>query len=146
VRRLHNQGNFSAAARAFNLYNKAKVNGVETELPGLVSRRMMEAAIYLKPVEGTPTVSMAQAVTPESSLAKSPTNLSGLAVVGAGAVTALSTAKVQVLPQASSAVNTVVETSHSMNIEPLILLSILLIGLGVYIMYTRFKTRSGGWS
>ena len=44
VARLHNRGAYSEAAQAFALWNKA---GQEV-LPGLVKRRALEAALYLK--------------------------------------------------------------------------------------------------
>lgn len=50
ARRKHNEGDKAGAAEAFKLWNKARVNGVLTVLPGLVTRRAREAALYLTPV------------------------------------------------------------------------------------------------
>jgi lysozyme len=48
VARLHNSGDFTAAARAFGLWNKATASdGVKRELRGLTRRRAAEAALYL---------------------------------------------------------------------------------------------------
>lgn len=47
VRRLHNAGDHAGAARAFNLWIKARVKGKLVVLRGLVKRRGAEAAIYL---------------------------------------------------------------------------------------------------
>lgn len=86
----HNRGDHQAAARAFALWNKAKVNGVLTVLPGLVSRRAREAALYLTPdADAMPSPPMPQAVAPESSLARSPIASSGAITAGTGIITAL---------------------------------------------------------
>lgn len=49
VLRCHNAGDFDAAARAFSLWNKARVGGVLQPVRGLIRRRAAEAALYLKP-------------------------------------------------------------------------------------------------
>lgn len=49
VLRLHNKGKFIDASRAFNLFNKARVNNVLTVVRGLVIRRAKESALYLEP-------------------------------------------------------------------------------------------------
>jgi hypothetical protein len=69
--RPQNRGDHAAAARAFGLWNKARVNGKLTELRGLTSRRAAEAALYLRPSDGKPAP-MPQAVAPESRIAASP--------------------------------------------------------------------------
>jgi lysozyme len=48
VRRMHNAGNFPAAADAFLLWDKEHENGALVEVPGLLARRKQEAAMYLK--------------------------------------------------------------------------------------------------
>ncbi|MGL5721250.1 MAG: lysozyme [Brevinema sp.] len=42
------EGNISEAVRKFNLYTKARVNGVMKDLPGLVSRRKEEAELFMR--------------------------------------------------------------------------------------------------
>lgn len=49
VLRAHVVKSFKIAADAFALWNKAKVNGRLTELPGLTRRRAEEARLYRKP-------------------------------------------------------------------------------------------------
>ncbi len=46
VMRQHKAGQYAAAAAAFALWNKATVDGQLQVLPGLVSRRAAEAALY----------------------------------------------------------------------------------------------------
>lgn len=44
-----NRGDYSDAALSFMLYNKARVNGVLTEIKGLTRRRVAEKQLFLKP-------------------------------------------------------------------------------------------------
>ena len=83
--RQHNAGNAQAAARAFGLWNKARVGGQLVELPGLTARRAREAALYLTP-DADAQPRMPQAVEAESSLARSPIAQAGAVIVGAPVV------------------------------------------------------------
>ncbi len=47
--RLLNQGDYKGAAGQFGRWVYATVNGVKTELPGLVKRRAAEAKLFLRP-------------------------------------------------------------------------------------------------
>lgn len=47
VLKFHNAGNFQAAAVAFGLWNKARVDGVLQPVKGLTNRRSREAELYL---------------------------------------------------------------------------------------------------
>lgn len=47
VMRFHKAGDYGGAARAFALWNKAKVNGTLMPLRGLTRRRAEEARLYL---------------------------------------------------------------------------------------------------
>ena len=47
VLKFHNTGDFQAAATAFGLYNKARVDGVLQPVKGLTNRRAREAELYL---------------------------------------------------------------------------------------------------
>ena len=58
--RLHNAGDYPGAAAQFLLWDKAHVNGVLTEVPGLLNRRQREASIYINDDVPLP-VSVAQA-------------------------------------------------------------------------------------
>ena len=46
VLKLHNSGDFAGAAKAFQMWNKAKVNGVLQPVAGLTNRRIDEANLY----------------------------------------------------------------------------------------------------
>jgi lysozyme len=54
VRRLHNAGEFPAAAGAFLLWDKAHVDGQLVTLPGLLNRRRAEEALYLTGLQLAP--------------------------------------------------------------------------------------------
>lgn len=67
VVKAHNKSDFAAAASAFNLWTKATVKGKKVVLPGLVSRRAREAALYLMAVSEehrTPAAQMVEEPTP----------------------------------------------------------------------------------
>ena len=93
IMRAHNAGNFQAAGRAFNLYiqavNPATGKFYDPPLKGLISRRARESALYLTPEPDDYRQPMPQAITPESSLARSPIANSGAVTAGAGVVTAV---------------------------------------------------------
>lgn len=89
VLRLHNAGNAVGAARAFALWNKAKVGGVLTVLNGLTARRAAEAALYLHPDPQAWREPMAQAVEPEQAPLASRRMLTGGATVGLGVIGAM---------------------------------------------------------
>lgn len=86
VLRLHNAGDTLGAARAFRMWNKAKVGGQLQELPGLTRRRLAEEALYLTPASVFQEQAMPQAVAPEKSAATSKTILTtaaaGVSVTG----------------------------------------------------------------
>jgi lysozyme len=77
VLRCINKGNKTGAARAFDMWTK----GGGRVLPGLVSRRKREAALFLKPVEKPDEPYMPQAVEPEAP----PTGAATTATVAGGA-------------------------------------------------------------
>ena len=86
--RQHNAGQHEAAARAICLWDKARVNGVLTTLPGLTARRAREQALYLTPDDPRPEP-MPQAVEAESSIATSPIARGGAVAAGAGVLEGL---------------------------------------------------------
>lgn len=146
VRRQHNAGNSQAAARAFALLNKARVRGVLQPLPGLTARRAAEAALYLRPDDGGPTLRMPQAVQAESSLAKSPIASSGAIAAGTGVVSIIGQAGDQI-----GTVGTAVKTAKSAVVETLgvpeaAFLPLVLIAAGGVAVYWRWKQRRGGWA
>lgn len=86
--RQHNAGQHQAAARAIELWDKARVGGVLQSLPGLTARRAKERALYLTPDEPV-TQAMPQAVESESKMTASPINKGGAVAVGAGVLEGL---------------------------------------------------------
>jgi lysozyme len=65
VLKRHNAGDTAAASRAFGMWNKATVDGKKVVMPGLVSRRAREAALYLKAAKAADRTPMPQAVADE---------------------------------------------------------------------------------
>ncbi len=93
VLRLHNAGDFAAAARAFSLWNKARVGGKLQVLAGLTARRAAEAALYLQPDEQDWRQPMPQAVEPEQAPVASSRVQAGAATAGLGLLGAIGEAK-----------------------------------------------------
>lgn len=145
VLKQHNAGNRDAAARAFGLWNKARVNGSLTALPGLTARRAREAALYLTP-EDAPSEPMPQAVEAESKLTKSPIAQAGALIVGAPVVELATQASdgVSALKPAITAVKgLIVET---LGIPPQWVVPALLIVAGLVVLRWRLKQRSEGYA
>lgn len=142
VRRLHNAGDYAAASRAFSLFNKARVNGVLTELPGLVARRAMESALYLKPDADAPEDTPTQAVEQESNVIRSPISVNSTATVVAGAATIAGSMLETVTPTLTQAR----QIANDLNIDPLLVLGAVLLGVGISSLYWRFKQRNDGWA
>lgn len=84
--RLFNKGDKAGCARAFERWVKAKnpKTGKLQTLPGLVSRRKREAALFMKPVEKPEEPYMPQAVEPQ----REPVSKTSVAVGAATAATA----------------------------------------------------------
>lgn len=93
VLRHHNAGKPLAAARAFELWNKARnpATGKLEESAGLTRRRKAEAAMYLADSAGS-TRALPQAVASESSLAESPLVKLGASIAGGGGLVGVSNA------------------------------------------------------
>lgn len=88
VLKAHNRGDFPAAGRAFGLWIKATVDGRKVELPGLVSRRMREAALYLKAARDADRTPMPQFLAPEPRLGTSGSVAGSVVAAGAGGLAA----------------------------------------------------------
>lgn len=138
VLKRHNAGDFDAAARAFALWNKARVDGVLQVLNGLTLRRAEEARLYLTPVEGAPAPRMPQAVDGESNMAASPINRSA-AVVGAGGLAMAG----QALEQGKAIADQVAEFVGLP--VPALIAGVLVIA-AIVIATQRKKQRDGGWA
>jgi len=160
VLKQFNAGKDAAAARAFSLFNQfLNPNTKRKEVsPGLVARRAAEAALFLTPVEDhdAPTAPMPQAVSGESSLAKSPIAQSGAVTAGAGALTLLSTVKENastvadtasaIAPVATQARDAVQAVSGFLGIPTPYLLATALLVAGIAILVHRYKQRAEGWA
>lgn len=142
--RCHNEGRHEAAARAICLWDKARVNGVLTTLPGLTARRAKEQALYLTPDEPI-AERLPQAVESESSLAKSPIARGGAAAVGTAAVGGLGAAAeaVGALKGGLSGARDVLVNVVGVPVAwlPWIVLGVV----GVVVWQARWKQRREGW-
>lgn len=143
VLRQHNADNRQAAARAFGLWNRARVGGQLVELAGLTARRAAEKALYLS---GDITQVMPQAVEAESKLRRSPINTGGLVTVGAGVIAGLrelgdSVGGIKAPLDAAKAV--MVDT---LGVPPSWILPLVLIVAGVLVIRWRFAQRKEGWA
>jgi GH24 family phage-related lysozyme (muramidase) len=131
VLRQHNLGNFQAAARAFALWNKAggKV------LNGLTARRAREAALYLTPEPTEAPEPMPQAITPESEIRQSPIAQSGAVSIATGT-----------LATVAAVAEPVREVSDGLKIDPLMVIGVVAVIVGVIVLTQRKKQRSEGWA
>lgn len=158
VLRLHNAGNFDAAARAFHLYNKARnqTTGKLEVLPGLVTRRAWEAAVYLQPEDDSVGDRMPQAVAEESKLAASPIAQGGAITTAVGAA-AGATELVQQIDQTSGVLGSVksafgtvrelgTQVADFIGVPPVVIVAFVLIAAGVIITRNRRKQRAEGWA
>jgi len=140
VVKAHNRGDAQAAARAFGLWVKARVKGKLVELPGLVSRRAREAALYLKaakPVDRTP---MPQAVAPEPSVSASKDVIT--AGLGSAGGAAGPIAKVTEIAQQASDIGWTMQTL--LDLGPWVLLALVALGAGGYLVWRAMKKRREG--
>lgn len=148
VLKSHNKGDSAAAARAFGLYNKARVNGALVPLDGLTKRRHSEAAMYLEDAPGA-SVPTPQEVEPQSSLASSPNMLLGAtsSVTGALAVAKAASDQVQSISDVVSPIATQVSTAAGwLGINPWMAAGGIAVAIGIGVMYQRWKQRAGGWA
>lgn len=156
VLKAHNAGNQAAAARAFGMWNRAKINGVSTEMRGLTARRAAEAALYLKPDDEAPREAMVQAVAPQTSVSASPIAQSGAVTAGAGVLTLLKSVNdggTDVAAQVTTAQTTVTtvsgvvdSVSNALHVSPGILLAAALLVAGAVVVWNRMHQRAQGWA
>ena len=131
VLKKHNEGDRQSAARAFGLWNKARINGVLQVVDGLTSRRAREAALYLS----DDTQPMPQVVEPESSLKNSPIATAGVTSILAG----LSAGMAAWTEQGQ-------QISATLGVDPLVGFAIVVVWTGVTSLYQRIKQRREGWA
>jgi lysozyme len=145
VMKRHNAGDFEAAARAFALWNKAKVKGKLQVLAGLTTRRVREAALYLTPEHDEQLLPMPQEVVGESSLAKSPISQGAAVTGGAGALSLLSTVQEQA-GLLDGLRGTLAGFSEFVGLTPGQLLGVVLIGVAAWVWWNRKQQREQGWA
>jgi lysozyme len=138
----HNAGNKEAAARAILLWDKATVDGEKVVLPGLVTRRHRESALYLQVDDHVPMEAMPQAVAAETSMVKSPIAQSGAATAAAGVITVAS----QFSEQASTVAAQVATTAQSFGMSPAVLAGVGMLVAGGVVVYWRLRQRDEGWA
>lgn len=146
VMKCHNRGDEQAAARAFALWNKARVNGVLVALAGLTRRRAAEAALYLKPDDESHQEPMPQAVAGETPLAASPIARSGAAAGAVGLLAMAQEAGGQVESVASVARTAKDVAVNTLGIPPGAFLPIVLVLAGGTALWWRAKQRKDGWA
>lgn len=147
VLRAHNAGDRLAAARAFGLWNKARINGVLEEVRGLTARRARESALYLTmdsaytpPLDELPdtaagAVQDMPAAEPESRMSDSPIARSGAVSLLSGAVA-----------MASSMSADVREVAAGLGVDPLQAVALIALGVGAAVLWHRYRQRREGWT
>lgn len=147
VIRQHNKGNFEAASRALNLWNKATVNKQLVVLNGLTRRRAAEQVLYMTPEPDAPREPMPQAIETESSVVTSPIAQSGATTAaGGGILVALEAFKGdasafgQWLSWGKSWI------ADAFGVPPNMILPAVLVIAGLVAIRTRWKQRSDGWA
>ena len=145
VLKRHNAGDHEAAARAFALWNKARVKGQLQVLPGLTARRAAEAALYLTPEPDAPRERMPQAVEAESSIAASPIAQGGAVTAGTGALAMLQELGGHAGPVGDSLAKVKAVVVGTMGVPPEWFAPAVLLAAGAAVLYWRWKQRSGGW-
>lgn len=145
VIKAHNRGDFNAAARAFGLWTKARVNGKLTELPGLVRRRAAEAALYLEPtaekvvdepIVQEAAIDMPQAVEPEKPMTQS--HINRASVIAGG------TAAAATVAETLGTANSIKAGVQGLGDWLVPLLLVVVVALCGYIVWERYQQRKGG--
>lgn len=137
VLKAHNRGDKASAARAFALWNKAGGNVI----PGLVSRRAREAALYMTPAAAE-LARMALDAAPATPEADAERPLSESSIARSGAVSVATGG----LAVASSISADIRQMASDLNIDPLMAIGIAIVVIGGVILYKRFKQRREGWA
>lgn len=146
VLKAHNRGDWQAAARAFSLWDKARVNGTLTVLPGLTARRAAEAALYLTPEPDAPREPMPQAVEAEAPLAASPILQGGAATAGTGLLAAVAEAKDAAGPVGEAFTAGRELLANAIGVPPSWVLPLVLVIAGIVVVRWRLKQRRDGWA
>jgi len=142
--RLHRQGDFAAAARAFSLWNKRRdpKTGQLVEDPALTARRLREAATYATHDADaeTPAPTSPQAVAPEPPMVTSPTvqaSSGGLVVSAVAVVSQWSDPVKDVAHKAR-------EVAESVGVNPGIAVAVAAGLVCALVLYRRWQQRRRG--
>jgi lysozyme len=142
--RLHNAGDHQGASRAICLFDKARVNGALTALPGLTARRAREQALYLTP-DAPSSEPMPQAVEPESSIVSSQILQGGGITIGSGIVAALAEAREALGPVGEGIKAAKTFAADVLGVPPSWILPAVAIGAGLVVVRWRLAQRRNGW-
>lgn len=136
VIKAHNRGDYQAAARAFALWNKARVNGTLQAVAGLTRRRAAEAALYLQDAASLDPATPEPV--PERPMHTSEINIASTVAGG--------TAGVAAVAETARAVADVKSSLDSLGpwLLPVLLLAVA--GLCGYIIWQRVHQRLDGWA
>lgn len=132
VLRLHNAGNFTGAARAFSMWNKA---GGQVRA-GLTRRRAAEAALYLTPVDDRPQTTTSATV--ESADGRKVSPVTAAASVGAGLTVAQ-----QIVAQAADVWDGLARFGLSPNVVLAVLGAAAIAGLAWFVWNERKRQQEG---
>lgn len=141
VVKAHNRGDYVSAGRAFNMWTKATVNGKKVDLPGLVSRRARESALYLTATHEEMKTDMPQAVESPAPLVMTNTNKGAIT---AGTLVTLSTAAEVTSTVSNMAYSATPIMDLIVKIGPTIFFALLALGAIGYIVWSRYKARKDG--
>jgi GH24 family phage-related lysozyme (muramidase) len=139
VLKAHKRGDTASAARAFGLWNKAPISGKLQVVPGLVTRRAQEAALYLQPTASHSVASlpeMPQDIAPERPMSESR--------ITRGAATAGVITTVATTSEVLSSVNSVKSSVDELGTWFVPVLLVVVVALCGYIIYERFVQRKEG--
>lgn len=131
VLKRHNEGDRQSAARAFALWNKARINGVLQVVDGLTARRAREAALYLSDDD----MLMPQTIEPESNLKSSPIAQASVAATAAAVLGAL-----------TESTETGQLVAAALGIQPVYGVLLAVLWSGGVSLYQRMKQRKEGWA
>jgi lysozyme len=143
VLKAHERGDSVAAAAAFELWNKARVNGKLQVLRGLVARRAAEKSLYLEPefssgrIQDIPQSEITHTM-PQSVESERP--MSSSTIVRGGVVAAV-TSGLAAVNEVLKEVDGITAATGGWGAAALLLVAS---GAGCYVVWQRYKMRSKG--
>lgn len=144
VLRLHNKGDKAGAARAFAMWNQARVDGALQVLKGLTARRAAEAALYLAPDQLAWREPMPQAVEPEQAPAASARVQTGVATAGLGVLGVIGEAKDALGPVGEAVASAKGLLADALGIPQQYVPLALLVAVGGFLVWHFMRQRRDG--